>query len=179
MNFLMDDFKQCSKCKILKLKIDFRKQKSTKDGLKCECKFCNSLYDRRYRERPIVREKQQKYQSRPEVKNKKNKYRRRPEVRARQRIKDREYKQNLEVRGKLKIYRKRYYSKPGVKEKAIKRVKINHVIPLSDCYLRALLRGSGFDNKDITYELINTKREQLFLHRELIKTKRRLRDGVT
>lgn len=49
---------------------------------------------------------------------------------------------------------------------------------LLNCYVKSLLRQSGYENKNIIPEMIEFKRQQIMLHRELKQLKGDLGNGV-
>lgn len=57
----MMDEKKCSKCKKIKELNAFNKSTCAKDGLRCECKECQKIYDKKYMSKPVNRKKRKKY----------------------------------------------------------------------------------------------------------------------
>jgi len=101
--------KKCSKCGVIKAKTEFYKKKASKDGVKPECKVCQSAYSAKYRaeNREKVKARHAKYraENREKVKAREIKYR--AENRERLSVRDAKYKKDNLEKGRVYTQRRR------------------------------------------------------------------------
>jgi ElaB/YqjD/DUF883 family membrane-anchored ribosome-binding protein len=151
--------KSCTKCKIEKPTTEFGRDKRIRSGLCSRCKLCVAEYNRaRYLEqREQVIERVANY-----ARNNKE------EIRARckayyQRNKDR-------IKEKTKRWREANLNRA----KKTRNLRVRHnAAELTDSYVRQIMiYQSPIKAKDIPDELVELKRAQLLLHRQLKETKK-------
>lgn len=85
--------KKCSKCKIEKPRLEFRKDRTSKDGHDCQCKQCRKEYEYKYVHKPEVQavRNQRARDWFRDNKERHYEYRRQPEVAARKRAQNQRY----------------------------------------------------------------------------------------
>jgi len=150
-----------------------------------------TAYYREYRQRAEVKARRKEYEQRPERKEKRKEYRLDPEVRIRRKeyeqsteVKLRviEYNKSPEVKAHKKMYRERkevkehrrnYLQSPELKARA-KKIRKN----LGDSYIKTLLRNTNIERNLITQEIIDFKRDQILLFRELKKGKEKINGTI-
>ena len=96
--------KQCVQCKVVYPRKDFTRNILTADGLDTYCIHCRREYNKRY-------------YNRPEVKQHMMGYRKKPEIIARHRELAKVRYQRPDVKEKERIYKREYIKRPYVKEK--------------------------------------------------------------
>jgi hypothetical protein len=113
--------KQCGRCKRILPRIMFYRDATTSTGLDSHCIDCRKSYDKQYRTRPEVKQRQSAYKRRPEMMEKSRIhariYQQRPEVKERVRVYKREYKKRDYVREKRRADERKRYQRPDVKQK--------------------------------------------------------------
>ena len=113
--------KQCGLCKRILPQIMFYRDATTSTGLDSHCIECRKSFDKQYRARPEVKQRQSAYKRRPEVMEKSRIhariYQQKPEVKERVRVYKREYKKRDYVREKRRADERKRYQRPDVKQK--------------------------------------------------------------
>jgi len=159
--------KICSKCKEAKDKSDFHKDKSKKDGLRFQCKECQSQYDKARNARPEVKEcrtksenkerqkqNSKKWYSKPENKERRKQYSKeynsKPENKERKKQRNakpenKERKKEYDARSENKERKKEYNARPEIKEKNNQRAKeryyIDPQIKIHQIFSKAIRNG--------------------------------------
>jgi len=113
--------KQCGHCQRILPRVMFYRDSTTGTGLDRWCIDCRKVYDKGYRARPEVKQKQSTYKRRPDVMERSRirarAYQQRPEVKERVRAYKREYKKRPYVREKRRASDRKRYQRPDIKQK--------------------------------------------------------------
>ena len=145
--------KRCIKCGDVKFIDEFCIHKSSKDGLASLCKKCAKEYNKEYW-----------------AKNKDKFKERGKEYRAKNKDKLKEYR----AKNKDKFKEHRAKNKDKFKE-----YKKEGTVKLSNVYVKGMLRTSGIKKHQITPELIELKKQQILLYREIKNIKGDIKNGTT
>lgn len=165
--------KICTSCKILKEYSDFRKLKSSSDGLKSTCKICNSIYDKEYRKNNKDKAKKYYEKNREKLLLYKKKYREEHEDKllkctrewilkniSRKRETDRKYR--LKNKDRVKLNQEKYKNKRNKdrKERWKKDTNFKLVESLRN-RLRSAIKGKNIKKHKSTRELVGCNVEEL------------------
>jgi len=108
--------KTCSKCQEEKDESEFYKDKRHKDGLRSNCKECQSQYERERYAIPENKEIKKEYRARPENKEKQRQYNTRPENKEKHNQSVRKYATKPENKERKKQNNKEYNARPENKK---------------------------------------------------------------
>jgi hypothetical protein len=153
--------KICTKCKSQKEKERFRSKKESKDGLRPWCRECESQH------RKANREKENKRYAEWTMKNSEHVRIKASEYRKNNKVKVNEYKKKWRYENKDAVNnsRKKWINNNREKKKVIDK-KASEV--MSDFYIsNMIVKYTKMDRKDVPKELIELKRLQLKITREL------------
>jgi len=167
--------KRCIKCGDVKFIDEFHIHESSKDGLAPLCKKCTKEYNKEYwaKNKDKFKERGKEYRAKNKDKLK--------EYRAKNKDKFKEYR--AKNKDKLKEYRaknKDKFKEHRAKNKdKFKEYKKEGTVKLSNVYVKGMLRTSGIKKHQITPELIELKKQQILLYREIKNIKGDIKNGTT
>jgi len=161
-------YKKCRVCDELKEIIEFHKKKSSKDGVRNECKECVKILQKKYKESPDFKEKRAEYDKQRYSEEKSKILERKKEYyqENREHILEQkaEYRDNPENRQRNKDYIKKY--KVENREKYYKYRNDNPHIIAWRSVLHSTLKRLGTSKSSKTIEMLGYSADELKVHIE-------------
>jgi hypothetical protein len=159
----MSELKKCSKCKEIKNTSFFYKNKSKSMGISNQCKDCCKKYEK---DNEAITLRKQIYLKEYNKKNKEK-------IKEVKQIYYKKYLKEYRRKNKEKIINSERKNRDKNREKINNRVRLNakkNAITLSDTYIKDIISNKNhIKHSDIPIELIELKRSQILLTREIRK----------
>ena len=151
---IKDSKKKCSRCKVLKLKDDFYKNRTKNDGLNSYCKECVVKEKKRNKVKNKIYNQEYYKKNKEQIKEKDVKWRKEnPEKIKGYNSSDSKKKYNREYAEKNKEYFKKYYEKKNGEKKNIEKRNIKYNYNKEYLELSEKVNGDIILHKDVAFDM--------------------------